>query len=110
MKVNCANCGEEINRSPAQIKKSKTGNCYCSRSCSNTVNNSLFKSGENHPNYTTGKASYRNIIKEDSVCEKCGFENIKALQVHHIDRNRDNNKRENLEILCANCHMIEHSE
>lgn len=108
MKVNCATCGKEIDKSPSQMKRSKTGNYYCSRSCSNSMNNKLFKSGENHPNYKTGEATYRNIIQEDSICERCGFDNIKALEVHHKDRNRHNNKRENLEILCANCHMIEH--
>lgn len=110
MKVNCANCGKEIDRYPSLLKKSKTGNLYCSKSCSNSVNNRLFKSGQNHPNYKTGESSYRKIIKKDSVCERCGFKDIRALQVHHKDRDRHNNKRVNLEILCANCHMIEHSK
>lgn len=108
MKINCTNCGKEVNKAPAQVKKSKTGNLYCSRSCSNTVNNSLFKSGEKHPNYKTGKSTYRNIIKENSICERCGFSDKRALEVHHKDKNRHNNKKNNLEILCANCHMIEH--
>jgi 5-methylcytosine-specific restriction endonuclease McrA len=30
------------------------------------------------------------------------------LTVHHKDRNRKNNTRENLEILCPICHAIEH--
>ncbi|MBI4788965.1 MAG: HNH endonuclease [Chloroflexi bacterium] len=30
------------------------------------------------------------------------------LVIHHIDRNRNNNGRENLAILCANCHARIH--
>lgn len=110
MKVNCTTCGKEINKSPAEIKRSKTGNHYCSRSCANSMNNKLFRQGENHPNYKTGEASYRRILEVNSTCERCGFEDVRALQVHHKDRDRHNNKRDNLEILCANCHMIEHSK
>jgi 5-methylcytosine-specific restriction endonuclease McrA len=35
-------------------------------------------------------------------CEKCKSKNF--LQVHHIDNNRFNNEKNNLEILCAQCH------
>ena len=51
----CANCGKEVWRTNSQLKRSKTGNIYCSKSCSNTVNNSLFKSGENHYAYKGGQ-------------------------------------------------------
>lgn len=111
MKVNCTNCGKEIEKFPAQIKRSKTGNLYCSRSCSSSQNNKLFKKWKNHPQYKTGKTFYRTLkIKsvETPKCENCGFDNILALEVHHIDRNRKNNEIENLSILCANCHKIEH--
>lgn len=52
------------------------------------------------------KQTYRRIIKEDSVCEICGKEGF--LEVHHIDRNRDNNERDNLQILCPKCHKDQH--
>jgi 5-methylcytosine-specific restriction endonuclease McrA len=41
-------------------------------------------------------------------CEKCGEGNSEVLVVHHRDRNRKNNKPDNLAILCANCHMKMH--
>lgn len=45
----------------------------------------------------------------NNKCEKCGWNMVKSvLNVHHIDRNRTNNKLENLIILCPNCHSIEH--
>jgi 5-methylcytosine-specific restriction endonuclease McrA len=33
---------------------------------------------------------------------------LKVLQVHHKDRDRHNNKLENLEMLCPTCHEVEH--
>lgn len=31
-----------------------------------------------------------------------------ALQLHHKDRNRENNDRDNWEFLCSVCHLAEH--
>ena len=48
----------------------------------------------------------RNLIKE---CNRCGYSAYPdILGVHHIDRNRDNNDLSNLEVLCPNCHSVEH--
>ena len=101
----CANCGKEIWRVNSQLARSKTGNVYCSKSCSNTVNNTLFKSGENHPGYTGGQ--YRNNAFKfyPNECAVCGYkEEPRILEVHHKDENRSNNDIHNLCILCPNCH------
>jgi 5-methylcytosine-specific restriction endonuclease McrA len=49
----------------------------------------------------------REGYKEDK-CEKCGISEWKgkrlSIQVHHKDGNKDNNKLENIEFLCPNCH------
>lgn len=39
MIVKCKNCMKEVNKPPSQIKKSKSGNHFCSRSCASKVNN-----------------------------------------------------------------------
>lgn len=72
----------------------------CSRACSNTY----FRTKESSP------SSYRSraLKHYGSKCSVCGFSNILALEVHHIDKNRDNNSIENLKVLCANCHRITH--
>ena len=41
-------------------------------------------------------------------CEKCNYKKYEILQVHHKDRNRNNNRPENLELICPNCHYEEH--
>lgn len=112
MKVTCKNCGKEFNKNPAEIKKSKTGNVYCSRSCSNSMNNRLFKTGKLSPNYKNGNSSYRQIMLRtcENECKDCGNQDVRVLEVHHIDGNRKNNEIDNLVILCANCHKIRHFE
>jgi hypothetical protein len=37
--VNCANCNKEIKKIVGELKKSKSGNHFCSKSCSVTYNN-----------------------------------------------------------------------
>lgn len=49
------------------------------------------------------------LIANVGECQRCGWdENKFVLEVHHRDRDSDNNERENLELLCPNCHQIEH--
>ena len=101
----CANCGKPIWRRPSQLKRSKTGNVYCSKSCAVAINNSLLKTGENHPSYKGN--NYRNIAFSlyPHECIVCGYdEDERILEVHHIDENRENNQPDNLCILCPNCH------
>lgn len=59
--------------------------------------------------YGTGENYRRTAFAiKPKVCERCGFDKEAAIIVHHKDRNRDNNDINNLEVLCANCHAIEH--
>ena len=50
--------------------------------------------------------------KNHNACEKCGWGEVNVmtgnvpLQIHHIDGDCMNNKEENLELLCPNCHSL----
>lgn len=50
--------------------------------------------------------------KYDNRCQKCGwgeinpYSNTVPLEIHHIDGNCLNNKEENLQLLCPNCHSL----
>lgn len=45
-------------------------------------------------------------------CSRCGFEasHPAQLDVHHRDYDHSNNDPKNLEVICANCHRLEHSK
>ena len=72
---------------------------FCSKSCSahrrqediNRVRTSFHRIARKH-------------LKE--CCAICGT--TENLQVHHLDRNIKNNSEENLQTLCASCHMKLH--
>jgi len=50
--------------------------------------------------------------ERDRVCEECGWDTVNPfngfvpVQVDHIDGDRTNNTRENLKVLCPNCHSM----
>lgn len=52
------------------------------------------------------------LEKFGTVCTECGWDkkhpvtNSVLLEVDHIDGNADNNKEENLRLLCPNCHAL----
>jgi hypothetical protein len=104
--VKCANCGKLIWKSQSNLLRSKSKNYYCSKHCATVINNTLYKSGEANPNYTTGESSYRpRALKHyKNKCAKCSYNNVDVLEVHHIDHNRENNKLSNLVILCPTHH------
>lgn len=54
----------------------------------------------------------RGIRERDKyMCQRCGkAQGDRALDVHHIDENRENNDVENLITFCHSCHMITHIE
>ena len=59
---------------------------------------------ENSPHTGSSKLRIR-LIKEglkESKCEVCGC--VESLELHHINGNHQDNRLENLQILCANCH------
>jgi 5-methylcytosine-specific restriction endonuclease McrA len=99
VKYTCRHCGEYFFDAPSRNRK------YCSRSCINKSSKKTFK-----PKYTTVRKAMisRDLIKS---CNRCGYsEHPEILGVHHKDRNRKNNDISNLEVLCPNCHSLEHSK
>lgn len=50
--------------------------------------------------------TYHKLVGDS--CELCS--STEALQIHHVDENRDNNTRGNLKTLCTSCHQRVHSK
>lgn len=109
--LDCHNCGKEVKATPGKIRRSQSGQVFCSRSCSNGKHNEL-RIGDKHPNFNNYVRQYRRIKLENSKieCEVCKIDDIRVLEVHHKDRNRKNSNLDNLQLLCANCHLIIHSK
>lgn len=55
--VNCANCKKSFEKLPNQIKKTKSGNHFCSRSCAATYNNK-------HKSFGTRRSKLEKYIEE----------------------------------------------
>lgn len=111
--VQCDMCQKWIYKSSYRISQAKTGLLFCSRECKDLAQR-LDGLEELHlPHYGTGSGiSHYRVIAfrvHPKICVRCGWDKHPAgIVVHHIDRNRNNNVIENLEVLCANCHAIEH--
>ncbi|MFA6524571.1 MAG: HNH endonuclease signature motif containing protein [Candidatus Paceibacterota bacterium] len=100
--VPCAVCGKLI---LAGLNK-KT----CSRKCSNKNRTGIkYNIGRPNDKANTFRVLKLKLIKERGKnCERCNYNRYEILQIHHKDRNRINNDKENLEIICPNCHYEEH--
>jgi hypothetical protein len=107
----CFMCKRDVYRSLKYIKKSKSQNFFCSKTCQALWRNSLY-TGSLHPNWTTGLyVEYRDILlktERRQCCQICGESDKRVLCVHHIDSNRKNNVVTNLAWLCYNCHHLVH--
>lgn len=104
--ISCSICKKEFFRRKKEIHPDKN---YCSKSCSAVATNKQ-RIGEFHPNYKG--TNYRKIALEHygAECFNCKNTIVELLQVHHKDKNRDNNSLENLIVLCANCYILVHKK
>ena len=51
------------------------------------------------------------LVKRIGRCERCAHEGSKSrLGVHHRNRDKHDQRLENLEVLCHRCHMQEHAK
>ena len=82
----------------------------CGRSCANRhrsgIKYKINSSRDNVKNQRALKLRLLNVRRKS--CERCNYNKIEILQVHHKNKNRQNNLLENLELLCPNCHAEKH--
>lgn len=117
-KVDCAWCGKKVELTPGRAAKSKSGMHFCNRECQAAgmaLNSGLEIRRPSH--WGTASGSKRSAKKHRAIafehypqeCNRCGWDEVpEVLVVHHRDYEKSNNAPENLEVLCNNCHALEH--
>jgi hypothetical protein len=82
----------------------------CSRTCSNKHRAGIrYKIGSPKDKVKTLRIlKLRLMEKRGRNCERCNYNKYRILQVHHKNKNNKDNRIENLEIICPNCHYEEH--
>lgn len=109
--VNCATCGKQIRKTQSELNGSRHGIYFCSRKCKDDGQRIGGVKEIQPPHYGNISSDYRAIAYRsyEKVCKICGYKEYpEILQVHHIDENRNNNKVENLMVVCPNCHSKIH--
>jgi hypothetical protein len=112
IKTICAWCHKDCYKTPSKAALSKSGLHFCSRKCKDEAQKlgGITKIMPSH--FGTAKIiDYRSLfIKEELVCSRCGYKEFScAVEIHHKDHNRENNHKNNLLPLCANCHSGLHN-
>lgn len=82
----------------------------CSRSCSNKNRVGVhYKINSPRDKVVTLRSLKIRLLKtRGEKCERCNYSKSGILQVHHKNRNRNDNNLKNLELICPNCHYEEH--
>lgn len=109
--IKCHICGKNAYKSPKALKGSRSKKFFCGKSCQTIWRNSAVFAGKNHSNWKGGEFTYKNIIARSDkpkICTLCKETDKRILVVHHLDKNRKNNKLKNLIWLCFNCHFLVH--
>lgn len=110
----CLNCGKKIEK--VYLTKE---NKYCNKKCQDEYTHKQYiekwKNGEVtglSGKYDLSSHIRRYMLEKANYQCKCGWHEVNKytgktpLQIHHIDGNCLNNKEDNLEVLCPNCHSL----
>jgi hypothetical protein len=90
-------------------------NLYCDSKCQNEhKRNIIFEKIKNGEHKSEDSRIYKSFLISiyGEKCMECGWDKINEfslkspLELHHIDCNSDNNKSDNLQLLCPNCHSL----
>lgn len=110
--VECAYCHVKFERKACEARKAertKSGLHFCCRehkALASRLDGGI--QAIHPPHYGT---NYRTIAFSlyPVRCNRCPYEkDERVLQVHHRNHDHSDDRPENLEILCANCHLEEH--
>ena len=94
--LKCAHCNKKYTAKQSSLSNSKSGQRFCSRKCKDEAQKYNILIQPEH--YGSGESNYRKRALEHYgvKCNRCGYSNVLALEVHHISRDRTNNNISNL--------------
>ena len=101
----CVICGKLFRPKQKWTDTTRLDKKTCSKECKHVLLSKINKKETGH-----SQAYYQRIRKElkPDVCEFCGAVPPIRLDTHHIDRNHNNNTKENILVLCVKCHAHLH--
>lgn len=108
----CDVCGKEYKNKPNHLRCSKSGFRFCSKKCmaeAQSIKGDIKFLKMRPKHYGRSLTLYRRLAFEyyGKKCEVCGYDEQEcALEVHHIDGDRKNNRIDNLIVLCSNHHAM----
>ena len=112
----CNYCGKELVRKRFNsgrledfgvFKKRK----YCDMECYRKGELLSFASTQKNQEFRCAHTTARKVARtfmDTTRCELCG--STKNLDIHHKDKNYNNNNLDNLQVLCRSCHMKQHKQ
>lgn len=107
----CRFCSASFYRSASKQKRSKSGMNFCNRLCKESAQKLGGITEIMPPHYGSRKITdYRELFENrEFKCVRCSYSEFSScVEIHHIDEDRTNNKKENLLPLCACCHRALH--
>lgn len=85
---------------------SNLGRVTCSKKCEGVLSSQKAIETTGYVNNDTAKKYLRRL---NNACWSCGFkQELGILQIHHKNRIHKDNRKENITLLCPNCHELEH--
>lgn len=106
----CLNCGVKLERGQYKYCSNKCQRSYERKEYVDQVNSGL-QDGLKGKKVSDSIRTYL-FEKYNSSCQKCGWNKENPitgkvpLEIHHKDGDKTNNKIDNLELLCPNCHSL----
>lgn len=111
IEVKCGHCSKIITKRKSSLRNSKHKIYFCDRHCKESAQSLAGGCNVIRPSHyglSNGKHLWSILVRNADGCSCCKETKKYLLVVHHIDGDRENNVENNLEVICANCHMKRH--